>query len=277
METPAAMEPLPIKYHELLARVIDVAEPDPRIRGLWLSGSLARGTADAGSDLDLVLAIADDAFDDFVDGWRHWLDMITPTLVANAIPGSNLVFYSLTENICRIDGVVEPVSRVPESPHRTRVPVIDRDGLDARVPDPIQLPGADRKKITKIIEEFWRIQAIFPAMINDRRDLYCAREGVHTASRVLYDLFVECNQPLPPMGAKQFRARLTPEQYDLLLDIPAYCGDRRDLIAADLAVCAAMNGAGRAAAEAAGAVYPERIAAAVDAHLREALTEHPDR
>lgn len=277
METPAAIGPLPIKYHELLDRVIDVAEPDPRIRGLWLSGSLARGTADAGSDLDLVLAIADDAFDDFVDGWRHWLESITPTLLAKVIPGSNLVFCALTEDICRIDGVIEPVGRVPESPHRTRIAMIDRDRLDARVPDPVQLPGADPTKITAIIEEFWRIQAIFPAMINDRRDPYSAREGVHTASRVLYDMFVECNQPLPPMGAKQFRARLTPEQYDLLLAIPAYGGNRRDLIAADLALCAAMNGSGRAAAEEAGAVYPIRIATAVDAHLREALTEHPDR
>jgi hypothetical protein len=56
-----ALAPLPETYHQLYRQVLAVCEPDERIRGLWLSGSLARGNADGGSDLDLLLAVDDDA------------------------------------------------------------------------------------------------------------------------------------------------------------------------------------------------------------------------
>ncbi|GAB3742941.1 aminoglycoside 6-adenylyltransferase [Microlunatus parietis] len=272
MSPEEALRPLPEPYHRHFARILEVVESDRRIRGLWLSGSLARGTADAGSDLDLVLAVADEEFDAFVEGWRDWLARITPTLVAKAIPNSKLVFYALAEDICRIDAVIEPVSKVATSGHRTRVAVIDRDGLHATLPAAEPGPGPDLTKINLLIEEFWRIQSIFPAMINDRKDLLCALSGVQASGTMLYDLFVETNQPLPPMGVKQFAARLQPDQSAVLLGLPAVAPERDLLIKADLAVCEAMATAGRAAAERVGAEYPERIASAVRAHHRATLT-----
>lgn len=271
MDPEEALRPLPEPYHRHFARILEIVEPDERIRGLWLSGSLARGTADAGSDLDLVLAIADDRFDEFVDGWRDWLARITPTLVARAIPNSKLVCYALAEDMCRIDAVIEPVSQVATSWHRTRVPVIDRDGLHPTLPAAEPGPGPDLTKINRLIEEFWRIQSIFPAMVNDRKDLLCALSGVQVSGTLLYDLFVETNQPLPPMGVKQFAARLQPDQSAVLLGLPAVAPERDLLIKADLAVCEAMATAGRAAAERVGAEYPERIADAVRAHHRATL------
>lgn len=238
---PAAIAVLPPAYHELYAAVIGAVADDDRVRAVWLSGSLARGDADVGSDLDLILAIRDDDFFRFVAGWRDWLTAVTPVLVAHQIPGSNLVFYSLTERLCRVDGVVEPVSRLVESPHRTRVVVLDRDGLDARVPAPTVGRAPDPARITTIITEFWRIQAIFPAMVDGRGDLLSAKLGVQTAWQLLYDVFLESNQPLPTTGVKQ--------------------------VSADAVVCQAMSTAGRAAAQRVGADYPERIADQVTAHL----------
>ena len=272
MDPRVALEPLPAPYHRHFDRILEVVRPDERIRGLWLSGSLARGTADAGSDLDLVLAVRDDDFDAFAEGWRDWMARITPVLLAKELPRSKVIIYALTEDLCRIDAVVEPVSRVATSPHRRRLAVIDRDGLDRMVPEPEPGPGPDRSKITAMITEFWRIQANFPAMINGRKDLLCANVGVHGSAQMLYDLFVETNQPLPPMGVKQFTSRLQPDQAEVLLGLPVCApGDRRLLIEADLAVCEAMATAGRAAAERVGADYPERIAAAVQAHLHTTL------
>lgn len=143
---PRAIEPLPAAYHALLTRALDAAEPDERVRGLWLAGSLARGVADAGSDLDLIVAIRDYDFDAFAAGWRDWLSAITPVLLAKPIPNSNLIFSALTEACCRIDGVLEPASRTPTSFSRYRTPVLDRDGLTALVPAPADRcrPGRDR-------------------------------------------------------------------------------------------------------------------------------------
>lgn len=188
-----ALAPLPEPYHRLYERVLAFCEPDERIRGLWLSGSLARGTADAGSDLDLVVALADDGYDQFVGSWRSWLDGVTPILLVKRIPAEKLIFTALTPQMCRLDATFERVRELPESPFRTRVAVIDRDGLDARVPQRVEGPGPDPSKISAIVSEFWRIQSIFPFMINDRKDLLVARSGVNASAQLLYDLFVEAN------------------------------------------------------------------------------------
>lgn len=262
-----ALAPLPEPYHRLYERVLAVCEPDHRIRGLWLSGSLARGTADSGSDLDLLIALADDAYDDFVEDWRDWLDHLTPTLLAKRIPRPILIFTALTPQMCRIDGVFERVSALPESPFRTRVTIIDRDDLDARVPARVDGPGPDPDKIAEIISEFWRVQAIFPFMINERKDLLAVRSGVELSERLLYDLFVETNQPLPPMGVKQLSSRLSEEQRKLLESVPAFGADPGSLIAADLWIVEAMATHGRKAAEQVGAAYPDALAAAVRQYL----------
>src|SRR5699024_10261887 len=104
--------------------------------------------------------------------------------------------------------------------HRTRLSVIDHDNLSARVPEASPGPGPDVERIAMIIEEFWRIQSIFPAMIDGRGDLLCAQSGIRTGTQMLYDTFVECNQPLPPMGVKQFSARLTDAQVTVLESLP---------------------------------------------------------
>lgn len=262
-----ALAPLPEPYHRLYATLLATCEPDERIRGLWLSGSLARGVADAGSDLDLLVAVADDAYEDFARNWRSWLDSVTPTLLTKQIPAPILIFTSLTPEMCRVDGVFERVSQLPESRFRTRITVIDRDGLDDLIPLRVDGPGPDLDKIAGIMSEFWRVQAIFPFMINQRKDLLVARSGVDVSSQLLYELFVETNQPLPPMGVKQFSRRLTDEQRPILQAIPAYGADRDSLVIADLWVCDAMATHGRAAAERVGAVYPTELADAVRGFL----------
>lgn len=64
----AALPPLAAllpSYRPIFDRLLAVCEGDERIRAFWLSGSLAKDTADSGSDLDCLLAIRDADFDDF--------------------------------------------------------------------------------------------------------------------------------------------------------------------------------------------------------------------
>jgi hypothetical protein len=263
-----ALAPLPETYHQLYDRVLAVCEPDERIRGLWLSGSLARGNADAGSDLDLLLAVADEAYDAFAADWQNWLDTMTPTLLTKRVPSASiLIITSLTPAMCRLDIVAERVGALAETPFRTRIPVIDRDGLTTGLPEQAAGAGPDPGKINNLLSEFWRVQAISPAMINDRRDFLVARAGVDLSVRLLLDLFVETNQPLPPMGAKRINSRLTDQQRSILEAVPAYGADAESLVAAGLWLCHAMATHGRAAAEGVGADYPEELATAVQGYL----------
>ncbi|MEJ7691325.1 MAG: nucleotidyltransferase domain-containing protein [Nocardioidaceae bacterium] len=114
-----ALAPLPSGYGDLLRSVYAACVDDPRIRAAWLGGSVARGEADAGSDLDVLLAIDDDSFDEFAGSWRDWLAAVSPTLLAQELPGLPGSFAVTTLECLRLDVVAEPVSSLETSdlPH----------------------------------------------------------------------------------------------------------------------------------------------------------------
>jgi hypothetical protein len=256
---PAPIAALPESYRPIFDRLLAACLDDPRIRALWLSGSLARGTADRGSDLDTLIAVRDEDFDDFAAHWREWLATITPTLLARELPSAPGSFFSTTEGCERLDVVCEPVSDVPTTPHRHRRTVFDRDGLDAGVPKPEPLPGPDIARMQAIVEEFLRIQAIAPFMLFERRDLLVVVSGVQALQQMLYDLFVESNQPQPPMGIKQWSARLTGEQRALLTALPVAAPDETSLVSALRGVVDAMRTAGREALTRCGGGWPVEL------------------
>ena len=246
-------------YRPIFDRLLAVCERDQRIRAFWLSGSLAKGTADGGSDLDCLLAIRDSDFDEFAAGWRKWLATITPTLLARELPFARGSFCSTTTGCERLDVVCEPVSKLPASRHRYRLVVFDRDGLNAAVPAPDPRPGPDLDRLRGTVEEFFRIEAITPFMLNQRRDYLCVIQGVQDLQRILYNVFIECNQPQPPMGIKQWSARLTSEQREILTALPVAAPEIRSLAVALRAVGNAMRTAGRAAVTASGGHWPAEL------------------
>jgi hypothetical protein len=273
---PAPLAALVPSYRPLFTRLLSVCEDDDRIRALWLSGSLAKGTADGGSDLDIVVAVRDSDFDEFAEHWREWLATITPTLLARELPFARGSFYSTTTGCERLDVISEPVSKLSSSRHRYRRVIFDRDGLDAAVPVPDPLPGPNLDRLRSIVDEFFRIEAITPFMLNQRRDYLVVVEGVHNLQRMLYEVFVECNQPLPPMGIKQWSARLTPEQRELLTALPVATPERDSIVVALKAVVVAMRTAGRSAVTACGASWPTDLDDSVQRFFETSLQD-PER
>ena len=75
--------------------------------------------------------------------------------------------------------------------------------------------------------------------------------------RVLYELYVESNQPLPPMGVKQWSAKLTAAQRDRLASLQVPAADERSVVAAMQQVQRVIRAEGRTIVEAAGATWPE--------------------
>ena len=203
-----------------------------------------------------MVAIRDSDFDEFAGQWREWLATITPTLLARELPFAPGCFYSMTTGCERLDVISEPVSKLPSSRHRYRRVIFDRDGLDATVPAADPLPGPDLGRLRWLVEEFFRIEAIAPFMLNQRRDYLVVVDGVQSLHRMLYQVFVESNQPQPPMGIKQWSARLTSEQRETLTALPTAQPERDSIVLALKAVVAAMRTAGRAAVTACGVSWP---------------------
>src|ERR1700683_86866 len=49
-----------------------VFPPADRVGAMWVHGAMARAAADAGSDLDLSVAVRDDDFGAFASQWQAW-------------------------------------------------------------------------------------------------------------------------------------------------------------------------------------------------------------
>ena len=261
MDPLAALAPLEPGYDAALADLRSHLEPDSRVRALWLSGSVGRGTADAGSDLDVVVTVTD--AEEFAAS-QTW-DCLDPVirLPIPGLPGSVAV---VTRAGLRVDVVVESVADLAETPYRHRVPVFDRGGLRLPAPDdgsPDPIPA-----MTAVVTEVLRQAAIFPAAVVAREDWLLGQVAVHNYARLLYQLFAASNEPVGPMGVKQWSSRLTPDQRAVLAALPQPRADRDDVVGAMTAVRDAILTQGRAAFESAGGVWPTETVAALAAYWR---------
>lgn len=260
------MSGLPGGYVELLRQLVDALGDDERVRAAWLSGSVGRGVADSGSDLDLVVTLEDEAVSDFEDPavWG-----ILDPIISTPIPGMPGCFAFTTRAGLRVDIVVERVSDLPRSPYRHRVRVLARDSLKAPPPTD-EDRGPDVPAMQATVTEFLRQSAIFPAAVVAREDWLLGQEAVHNYRLMLYSLFVEANQPLPAMGIKQWSAKLTERQRELLADLPLPSADRASVVEAMRVVRRALRTEGRAALEEAGGEWPREVDDTLDGHWRKA-------
>ncbi len=238
---------------------------DERVRALWLSGSLGRGDADAMSDLDLLVAVADDDMTSFNDSWREWLAEITPTLIARPLPFAPGSLYAVTTERLRLDIVAEPASRVASSFFRHRLVVFDRDGLDAVVPEP-SAPGPSIDRVAALVEEFFRDYGMFPVVL-EREDWLLGLEAIHLYRGLLYQLFVEMNAPLPPMGVKQWSTKLTADQRSVLEALPTGTATREGVIEAHATVAHAFIDHARLATDTIGGRWPDELEVATRKYL----------
>jgi hypothetical protein len=237
---------------------------------MWLGGSIARGTADAASDLDVMLAIDDVHHDEFASSWKQTLVAITPTVLAQEQPWSKGSFWSITPGFERFDVVVEPASLIPQTFFRVRQVVFDRDGLDATIPPAEPGPGPSATKLASLVESWFHFSAMLETILA-RQDWLLAAEHLHFLGQLTYQLLVEANAPLPPMGLKQWSAKLTDEQRALLEQLPTSATSVDAVRDAHLAYSRAFLGHARPLAAELEAPWPAELEQAATAHLREVL------
>jgi len=143
--------------------------------------------------------------------------------------------------------------------------VLDRHLGDAKAPDTLGFHDAlldATGRLSLLIARQWS----FPAAVVAREDWLLGQVAVAHHQRMLYDLLVESNQPLPPMGVKQWSSRLTPGQRELLSALPAPRAESDSVVAAMSAVREAIRTHGRTALEGAGGTWPAEVDDAMSAY-----------
>jgi hypothetical protein len=178
-----AIAPLEPGYGSLLARLASALERDERVRALWLAGSVGRGVADAGSDLDVVATVA--SVQAFVDP-TFW--SVLDPVITTAIPGMPGCFAFTTREALRVDVVLETPADLADTPYRSRIRVFDHDGLALPAPTNAE-PGPDLDRMQAIVMEMLRQAAIFPAAVVAGEDWLLGQQAVHNYGLMLYQLF----------------------------------------------------------------------------------------
>ncbi|MGA7172177.1 MAG: hypothetical protein WCB86_06045 [Candidatus Dormiibacterota bacterium] len=269
---PSALAALPQSYGPLFDRAAAVFEADERVRAMWLHGALARSKADLASDMDISVAIADDAFDSFAASWRDWLAEITPTLTARPIGAGS--FYALTPSCERFDVIAEPISKLSATSVTRRLVVFDPDGLDKLIPPPSD-PPPDPAVITYLIEETLRQAANFPTVLV-RHDWLLGVVAVQQVQMFLYQLFTESNKPAPPTGPKQWSFKLTSAQHQVLSGLPTAAPTLDSVLAAREATFAVFFREAPPIAASNRVPWPSRLEQAVRDYLRDQGAPLPD-
>lgn len=275
IERPPALASLPPGYGPLFDRAVAVFAADDRVRAMWVHGALARGAADAGSDLDVSVAVGDDDFDAFAGDWPAWLGAIAPALTARQITDGS--FYVLTTTCERFDVISEPVSRLPGTALTRRIVVFDKDDLDRLIPPP-EDPPPDGRTITFLIEETLRQAANFPTVVV-RGDWLMGVVAVQQVQLFLYELFAESNKPRPPTGPKQWSTKLTSRQRMLLEALPVAAPDEPSVLAAREAAFRLFFAEAPPIAARTGVAWPGELEQAVRSYLSGAgvpLPQAPD-
>ena len=126
-----APDGLHLRFVESAHRVLS---RDPRIKALWAGGSLANGTADRWSDVDLRLAVADDDRPAFMAGIEETLHAICPVLGwrTRSMHGDDLVVVTF-EGPLRADFVVMSPASLDRQRYEPVAPLFDPQGLAGRL------------------------------------------------------------------------------------------------------------------------------------------------
>jgi hypothetical protein len=260
---PPGLAVLPPGYGPLFDRAAALFAADDRVRAMWVHGAMARGAADAGSDLDVSVAVRDADFGAFAAEWVTWLAAITPTLTARKISDGS--FYALTATCERFDVISEPVGKLSGTLVSRRIVVFDKDDLDQLIPMPSD-PPPSAGAIAGLIEETLRQAANFPVVIV-RGDWLMGVIAVQQVQLFLYQLFAEANKPMPPSGPKQWSSKLTPRQRRLLEALPAAAPAEESVREAREAAFGLFFAEAPAIAASNGVAWPGELEAAVRAYL----------
>lgn len=254
---------------DLLQAVIDAAQADARVIGLFLSGSLATGRADAYSDIDLVLVADAGAHTAFVDQARTWVAALAELVLWKRPYPTWPLFNAVTAEWLRLDLTVTVPERLAGSKASLK-PLLDDQGLYDALPANLPLRDVDPQKLRALAEEFLRISGMAPVALG-REEYVVGVTGAGLLRGLLIELLIEEKALPQPSGALHLSRLLAPEDMAMLAELPVASATREGVLAANLAYAGAFLPRARALAARTGAPWPSEMETAARARLVQAL------
>ncbi|HEV8352701.1 MAG TPA: aminoglycoside 6-adenylyltransferase [bacterium] len=199
---------------ELVERFAAACRADDRVVAAFLGGSLASGTADEHSDLDLYLITREDAYKPFFDGRQEFMRRLgTPVFSEDFSEfGFDMVLFIYE------DGTYGELALAPESnflhihggPYKT---LVDKKGLLESLTFPYFAPGHEdrRHEVRRALVWFWR-ELLYAAKSLARGRLWSTGYYVERLRRHVKTLLDHhYNRTAPPGAAKPLETTIPGE------------------------------------------------------------------
>jgi hypothetical protein len=244
------------RYGPALAAAQRVLGADPRVLRVEVGGSVGASTADAWSDLDLVVVATDDGFESLVAEWPEWMARITPTVFA-ATPVAPSLINTVTADGLPFDVAVH------------RGVVFDFPRPDSWFIGGVLHPTLDAVLTHSVAELLRCLCGPFVSSMQRGDHLRNLTVGVPHLLGLLGGVFLaELDAPMP---TKQWSAVLTAEQQAAAAALPAVRADRDSMLAFGLALAELIVTRARPEMARRGLAWPTAFAAATTDRLRDAL------
>lgn len=253
-----------------VARATTILQTDARIAAAWLIGSLARGAADAYSDVDLLIAVRDQEFANVVADWPALIARLSPTVLARQIGGADKpTITAIAPDWTRFDLTL--TSSADQRPHGydgarllfsrgQGVPLAEFTGRADQAP---------QARLPFIVEEFIRVLGLLPVMVG-RGEFIAGLTPVMLLRGHLIEIFLLANAAQRG-GAKRLNRYLTAKQRELLTALPPLAPAREAIVEGHLACARLFLPEARRLMRQYDLPYPEDFARATLAHLHRAL------
>lgn len=252
------MEVIDPRYAAIWARAQEVLGADDRVRSVELAGSVAAGTADRWSDLDLAVVAAGEAYDAVLADWPRWLEEITPTVFART-PIAPMIVNAVTAEGLTLDLVVHR-DEVFTFPPATEYQVGALSG--------IRFADVDAALEYAVAEQLRGLAGPFISLIA-REEHVKHLAGVPHLLGLLTTVFL-AEVGAPPPG-KLWNATYTAEQRAAVAALPPVRATRDDLVAFGLGLAELLVGRARPLCAARRLAWPTDLAAVAAVRVDEQL------
>ncbi|HEY7355765.1 MAG TPA: hypothetical protein VH590_04830, partial [Ktedonobacterales bacterium] len=218
-------------------RAAALLRDDERVRILWLTGSLAAGTADAQSDVDLRAAVRPEDFATLDDWWPQMLDHLAPTVWKRRWPGppNEAILGAISTDYLRFDLVIQTATDTrPRALEAARV-LFDKDGTAGQFNLAAPVQHNPLAQLNLVVEEFIRLVGMLPIVV-ERDDLAIGMEGHFGLHSLLLSLLLlEQGIDRSVTGKRHVAPFLDDEQRALLAGLPPLAPTMESVIQGRLA------------------------------------------
>jgi predicted nucleotidyltransferase len=251
----------------LIDAVLRTLQGDERVASLWLSGSLGKDQADAFSDVDFVVAVADTTGFELVNEYARDLSAIADVVHARALFGR--IVTAMTRDLDRFDLFFVSEAELA-SVDAAAVKCLFARG--AARPAGSAAARAEPSKLEANIGEFLRVLALAPVVIG-RGEYLLGVDGAMLLRRMAIETMLEENGVTSAMrgGVLKLNRFLTAEQRAALDTLPPLAATRASVIEAHGALARIFLSRARTLAAARGVTWPESFEQAVRSALAREL------